>query len=115
MRIVTGAVLVALLAACGGGMQVPTERLASADAAARSAKEVGADKSPTAQLYLKMANDGIEAARQAIKDGENERADDLLIRANADAELSLSLAKEAATRASADEALAKIRTMKGGK
>ena len=96
-------------------MQVPTERLASADAAARSAREVGADKNPTAQLYLKMANDGIDGARQAIKDGNNERADDLLVRANADAELSLSLAKEAATRQAADDALAKIRSMKGSK
>ena len=96
-------------------MQVPTERLASADAAARSAREVGADKNPTAQLYLKMANDNIDGARQSIKDGDNEHADDLLIRANADAELSLSLAKEAVTRQAADDALTKIRSMKGGK
>ena len=49
-----------LLVACGGSFPQPTERLTSAEAAARSAKELGADNNPKAQLELKLATEQIE-------------------------------------------------------
>ena len=85
-------------AACGG-YAVPTDRRIAAEAAARSAREVGADKAPQAALHLKLAQEEIAQAKALMNDGKNRRADYVLIRAKADAELALALAKEASAQA----------------
>lgn len=80
--------------ACAGAPQ-PTERLAGAHAAVRAAKEVGADNVPQAQLHTKLAEEQVVQANKLIEDGENERAEMVLRRATADAELAVALAREA--------------------
>jgi hypothetical protein len=86
---------VALLAVgCGASFPVPTQKLADAESANRSARELGADKKTAAQLNLKLADEEIEAAKAQIKAGDNRRADFILLRAKADAELALALARE---------------------
>ena len=89
---VVGIGLIAI--ACGGAPQ-PTERLASAQAAVRAAKEVGADNVPQAQLHTKLAEEQVIQANKLIEEGENERAEMILRRATADAELAVALAREA--------------------
>ncbi len=80
----------------------PTERMASAESAVRAARELGADQVPRAQLHLQLAQEDIGRARKLMKDGENQRADYLLQRASADAELGVALARyEAARRGAA--------------
>jgi hypothetical protein len=101
------------LGACGGA-PVPHERMASAEAAARSAQEVGAQSSPQAALHLKLAQEQIALAKQLVEKGENERADFVLIRAKADAELALALAKEATAKQEAQRALDQVKSMQGG-
>lgn len=86
-------------------MPAPTERLAEAQSAERSARELGAEQHPSAQLSLKLAQDQITLAEAAIADGENETADSLLIRAKADAELSLAQAREKAAKVEVQEAV----------
>ena len=83
-----------LACGCGSSFPVPTQKLADAESAHRSARELGADKKTEAQLNLKLAEEGINAAKVQIKEGDNRRADFLLLRAKADAELSLALARE---------------------
>jgi hypothetical protein len=68
--------------------------MADAQSAERSARELGADSEPTAQLSLKLAQDQIEMAKKAIRQDDNERAASLLLRAKADAELALAQARE---------------------
>jgi hypothetical protein len=85
---------VTLLAACGASFPPPTQKLADAESAHRSARELGADKKTAAQLNLKLAEEGINAAKEQMKAGDNRRADFTLLRAKADAELALSLARE---------------------
>lgn len=80
--------------ACGASLPPPTQRMADAQAAERSAQELGAANEPQAKLSLKLAQDQIEMAKKAMADGENERADSLLVRAKADAELSIAQARE---------------------
>jgi hypothetical protein len=104
-----------LLAACGSSIPPPADKLATAEAAARSAKELGADRDPNAQLHLKLASEQIEQAKGLMKDGDNKRADLVLQRAGADAELSVMLAKEMNARADADKALQKVKDLKAGK
>lgn len=88
-------VSVTLLACgCGATFPVPTQKLADAESAHRSARELGADKKTAAQLNLKLAEEEIDAAKAQIKAGENRRADFTLLRAKADAELALALARE---------------------
>jgi hypothetical protein len=80
--------------ACGATIPPPTQRLADAESAQRSAREVGANNEPSAQLSLKLADEQIAEAQKAMKDGDNARADSLLIRAKADAELAIAKARE---------------------
>ena len=60
MKIVlTSLAFAALAVACGPSMQPPTDRLASTDAAIRSARELGAQSDPQAALHLKLADEQI--------------------------------------------------------
>jgi hypothetical protein len=83
-----------VVAGCGASYLAPTQRMADAESAERSAGELGAASQPAAQLHLKLALEQIELAKAAMRDGDNRRADFLLIRARADAELALALARE---------------------
>lgn len=107
---------VALLSvACGSSIPPPSDRLASAEAAARSARELGADREPKAQLHLKLADEQIEQAKKLMADGDNRRADLILQRANSDAELAVMLAKEHNARAEAEKAQERVKQLKSGK
>ena len=95
-----------LLGACGASFPPPTQRLADAQSSERSAREVGANNSPTAQLSLKLADDQIAQAQKAMTAGDNQRADALLIRARADSELALAQAREKTAGVDHKEAIA---------
>lgn len=113
--ILVGTCLVPFAVACGSSLPPPTDRLASAEAAARSAKELGADNNPKAQLELKLATEQIDQAKKLMADGDNKRADLVLQRANADAELAVMLAKEANAKAEAEKAQENVKNIKAGK
>jgi hypothetical protein len=83
-----------LACGCGASFPVPAQKLADAESAHRSARELGADKKTDAQLNLKLAEEEIASAKEQIKAGENRRAEFILLRAKADAELALALARE---------------------
>jgi uncharacterized protein DUF4398 len=95
-----------LLGACGASLPPPTQRLADAQSSERSAREVGANDVASAQLSLKLANDQIALAQKAMADGDNERADMLLVRAKADSELALAQAREKKAATEHKEAIA---------
>ena len=92
-----------MLTACGGAAP-PVQRLADAQAAERSARELGAEKEPSAQLSLKLAQDQIALAQKAVAEGENEKAESLLVRAKADAELAIAKAREKAAKTEVQKA-----------
>jgi hypothetical protein len=85
---------VAFLGACGASFPVPTQHMADAESAHRSALELGAASQPAAQLHLKLAEEQMAQAKGRITDGDNKAADSLLIRSKADSELALALARE---------------------
>jgi len=91
-------ILVPLLGACGASIPPPTQRLADAQSATRSARELGANNEPAAQLSLKLADEQISQAQKAIVDGDNKRAESLLVRAKADAELAVAQSREKGAR-----------------
>lgn len=92
-------IMTPLVVACGASTPPPTQRMADAQSAERSATELGASRVPVAKLSLKLAQDQISQAKSAMAEGDNERADSLLIRAKADAELAIAQAREKGARA----------------
>jgi len=100
-----------LLAACGGAA-VPQEQLSAAQAAAKGAEVAGAAEDPKAALYLKLSKEEIEKAKALIADGDNEEAARLIDRAQADADLSFVLAKEARTKKEVAEAREQVEQVK---
>lgn len=109
------ALAISSLVGCGGSLPPPSDRLATAEAASRSARELGADKEPKAQLHLKLAEEQIAQAKKLMTDGDNKRADLILQRASSDAELSVMLAKEHNANGEAAKAKEKVTQMKAGK
>src|SRR5690349_13079872 len=91
--------------ACGASFPPPTQRMADAESAERSARELGAEGVPAAKLSLKLSQQQIALAKKAIKEDENKVADGLLIRAKADAELAMAQAREKSARADKQEAV----------
>jgi len=91
--ILAGVVALAGATACGASFPAPTQRMADAMSAERSAEEVGANSNPQAQLHIKLAQEQIAKAKGQMADGDNERAEYTLVRAKADAELALAIAR----------------------
>jgi len=79
---------------CSQSWPEPKQPMAEAEAASRSAREVGADDQPEAKLKVTLADEEIAKAKASVAKGDNERATYLLLRARADAELALALAHE---------------------
>lgn len=106
MRTLLGAILMgSLVVACGGTFPVPAQPMADAESAERSARELDANKEPGAQLHLRLAQEQIAEAKRSVEEGDNERAAQILVRAKADAELALSLARELAAKVELQQAV----------
>jgi len=97
------AVLAAL--GCAGTYPPPTQQLADVQSANRSAVELGAQSNPNAQLHLKLAQEQLGQAQAAVEKEDNERAEGLLMRAKADAELAIALTRETSASTEADKAI----------
>jgi Domain of unknown function (DUF4398) len=96
-----------------GSVPAPHEREASSQAAIRTATEMDAQQVPQAALHLKLAQEQFEKGKALMNDGDNARATYLLMRAQADAELSLALARENKTRTEAQTLIDKLRATRG--
>jgi hypothetical protein len=103
-----------LLGACGGGYPEPRDQLTASESALRAAEVAGAQNSPQSALHLKRAREQIEAGKGLIQEGENERAEWVLRRAQADADLALSLATEEGQRKKAAEAKEELEQLQEG-
>lgn len=89
-----------------------TERLEASAAAIRSAEEIGAQQIPQANLHLQLAKEQSQHAKKIIEaDGDKDEAASLLARAEVDAELARALAREDSTRAQAQQAIDRIKTI----
>jgi hypothetical protein len=93
LRNAIGSATLALVAGCAT-FPPPTQRLADAEAARRSAQEVGATNQSAARLHAQLAEEQIAKARALMQEEQNRAADLVLMRAQADAELALALARE---------------------
>ena len=111
--IIVGAGLLAALG-CGSATSV-TPRTANATAettAAIAAAETAVTKDqPQASLYLKLAKDQLREAKQLMHDDETDKAQLVLARATADAELALMLARESDAKQKAEHARQQVESL----
>lgn len=87
----------------------PTGSMESSLTTMRAAEEVGAPHVPRAKLHLQLAQEQTTYAKELLAQNEKERAGFVLMRAEADAQLALALARETAARAEANAASDKLK------
>ena len=80
--------------------------------AIRAAEEVGASDVPRAALHLQLAKESLEKATQLSKSGDSEKARSLLMRAEADAELAVVLAREESVKQEATKAVERVKQLR---
>lgn len=100
------------VAACSS-TPAPHDLEASSQAAIRTASEMQAEQVPQAALHLKLAQEQFEKGKALMNDGDNKRAGFVLLRAQADAELALAMARENRTRVDAQQMIDKVRAAQG--
>lgn len=105
--------LAGLLAGCAGAPP-PVERIEASSAAIRAASEVGATHVPQAALHLQLAKEEADQAKVMVDKGERKTAEGLLLRAEADAELAVALARENTAKSQAQQARERIRGLRQG-
>src|SRR5687767_7005650 len=96
------------LAGCATTWQKPIEQLTDARAAIRAVEEMDADQVPSAAAVLQVARQEADRATQLMELGQDRRAEYLLRRAEAGAELAMALAREAPVRADAARAAEQV-------
>lgn len=94
------------LAGCGSAPEVNKEATTSA---IRAAEESGASKVPSASLYLQLAKEELEFAKGLAANGETEKAQSMLLRAQADGELAVALSRSASDKTEAANAIERVR------
>jgi hypothetical protein len=109
--LVTIAACASLTAACAAA-PTPGDKLARGTAAVRSAEIANADHVPEAQLYLQSARAELAQGKSLVANGDNERAVYVLLRAEADAEAAMSLAREADAKKDAVQTMHMVQTIK---
>src|SRR4051812_10267412 len=112
--LVAAALCLALSWGCAGGYPEPRNQLTASEAAVRAAEVGGAQNGPQSALHLKRAREQVETGKALIQDGENERAEWVLRRAQSDADLALAVATEEARRKQAGAAKAELDQLQEG-
>lgn len=105
-------VIVGILSAGCVGAPAPHEKVASSEAAVKSAQEVGASNVPQASLYLELAQKELDQGKTLMREGKNREAAHVLEMAQADAEVALASARENRTRTAAQQAKARAQAMR---
>ncbi len=105
------AVAVAATGIVAGCANVPLRTEASTSGI-RAAEEAGAAKVPKASLHLQLAKEELESAKMLAAKGEKEKADSMLMRSEADAELAVVLSHEDAERTEAMAAVERARQLR---
>jgi hypothetical protein len=109
-----GLVLASAVLGCGGGYPEPRNQLTASEAAVRAAEVAGAQNAPQSALHLKRAREQVDSGKNLIQEGENERAEWVLRRAQSDADLALALATEDARRKQAAAAKEELEQLREG-
>jgi hypothetical protein len=78
----------------------------------RAAEEVGAADVPQASLHLQLAKEELARAKSLAANDQAEKADSMLMRAEADAELAVALSREDVEKTEAKAAVERVRKLR---
>jgi outer membrane murein-binding lipoprotein Lpp len=105
------AAVIAAITIVAGCASAPLRTEEASTSGIRAAEEAGAAKVPQASLHLQLAKEENEHAQKFIKEGDAPHAEGQLMRAQADAELALALAREAPMQVEAQQEADKARSL----
>lgn len=97
----------AFVVGCGSTLPPPNDQWAAAQADLGRAQEAGAGNVPDARLHLQLSQEDLQKAKQLIGD-DNKQATNLTVLARVEAQLALSLAKQASAQDRAVKAQAEL-------
>jgi hypothetical protein len=98
--------------ACGGSIPAPNDELSAAQTDIGRAEAGGAPSVPEAKLHLQLATEDLQKAKEQV-DNDNRRATSLVALSRVEAQLALSLAKQAAAQALAQQGQQDVQKAKG--
>jgi len=100
-----------LLAGCGGISDLTKERVARSETSVQQAQQT-IGNSEQGAVELQRAKGNLDAARKAMKDGDEKTTERYAQLAQLDAELAVSKSQTATARKAADEMLASIKQLR---
>jgi hypothetical protein len=103
-----------MLGAACASVPAPYDKLASSEAAVKSATDMGAKDVPQAANYLELAQNELDQGKGLIRKGENRDARNSLVKAQADADNAMGATRENKTRVAANEAKARLEAARSG-
>jgi type IV pilus biogenesis protein CpaD/CtpE len=106
------AVAVVATAIAVGCASKPPLRTEGTTSGIRAAEEVGASGVPQASLHLQLAKEELASAEKLSAKNEPARAESMLSRAEADAELAVLLSRESTERKQAQAAVARVHKLR---
>ena len=113
MAVMAGSfLLAAAIAGCAASGPTFKESSEPSKSSISAAEAVGAAKVPSASLYLQLAKEELENARALAAEGKKEQAASMLKRAEADAELAVTLSHEQSEQTEAAKAIERARQLR---
>jgi hypothetical protein len=112
IRFMVYAVAVMATAFIVGCASAPLRTTEATTSGIRAAEEAGAAKVPQASLHLQLAREELERAKELNAKGDKEEAASMLLRAEADAELAVTLSHEDKEKAEARAAIERVRQLR---
>jgi hypothetical protein len=109
-KLVVSVLFGVMIAGCGSSPVVVDKE--SSTSSIRAAEEVGALDNSNASLYLQLAKEELAKAQVFAEKGEKEKAESMLLRANADGELAVALSKSDADKKEATEAIDRVKQLR---
>jgi hypothetical protein len=106
-----GATALSILAACGGVSEMTRQQVARNETAVQNATTT-LGNSEAGALDLQRAKDNLAQAQQAMKAGDEKRAQRLGAQAQLDADLAVAKSQSASARKAADELQASIQQLR---
>jgi len=106
------AVVVTAIAAGCASAPPPVRTTEASTSGIRAAEEVGASSVPRAALHLQLAKEELGHAEGLAADGEKEKAESMLSRAEVDAQLAVALSREHTEKSEALAAVERVRQLR---
>jgi len=111
MAILAGSFLFGLFIAGCGSSPVVLDKEESTSSI-RAAEEVGASDISSASLYLQLAKEELLKAEEFAENGDQEKAESMLLRADADGELAVALSHSDIDKKEAMDAIDRVKKLR---